>query len=267
MPDDRSADQATPPTDGVALADLVAYLDGYLDIETVRDYGPNGLQVDGPSAVRKLVTGVSACRELFVRARSAGADSVLVHHGVLWDFLPRELTRVQYGRVAELVRGEMSLLGYHLPLDRHAEVGNNAVAARQLGLEDLERFGEHRGSDIGYRGRFSKPISPEELLRRCGTVFGREPLAFTSGPPAVATVGIVSGAADGNLWEAIEGGLDAFITGEPSEWVMQVAAEAEIHFVAAGHYATERLGVLALGDHLRQRFPLEVEFIDLPNPV
>lgn len=267
MAERRSADRTAPGPSGVALADLVAYLDAYLKIDSVRDYGPNGLQIEGRPTVRKLVTGVSGCRELFVRAREADADSVLVHHGLLWDFLPRQLTGVQYGRVAELVRAEISLLSYHLPLDRHEEVGNNAVASRRLGLDECEPFAEHRGVPIGCRGRLTEALSIAGLTARCEEVFGQEPLVLSGGPDEIRTVGIVSGAADTSLWEAIDVGLDAFITGEPSEWVMNVAREAGIHFFAAGHYATERLGVQALGDHVRQKFDLEVEFIDVPNPV
>ena len=136
---------------------LVSYLDQYLDSRG-RDYGPNGLQVEGKEEIRKIVTGVSACQELFVRAREAGADAVLVHHGLFWEGMPRTLTGLQYRRVAELIRAEMSLIAYHLPLDRHAEVGNNALAGRDFGLTELMPFGEHDGLPIGFKGRFLSPI-------------------------------------------------------------------------------------------------------------
>jgi dinuclear metal center YbgI/SA1388 family protein len=245
---------------------LVSHLDEYLDSRG-RDYGPNGLQVEGREEIRKVVTGVSACRELFVRAREAGADAVLVHHGLFWEGMPRTLTGFQYRRVAELIRGEMSLLAYHLPLDRHAEVGNNALAGRQLGLADLEPFGLHEGLPIGFKGRFPSPIPTAELVERCRQVYGQEPLAFLSGPDPVRSLGIISGGAQRELYDAIADGLDAYITGEVSEWVMNVARETGIHYLAAGHYATERLGVRALGEHLAERFGIEAEFIDVPNPV
>jgi dinuclear metal center YbgI/SA1388 family protein len=245
---------------------LISYLDQYLDSRG-RDYGPNGLQVEGREEIRKIVTGVSACQELFVRAREAGADAVLVHHGLFWEGMPRTLTGFQYRRVAELIRGEMSLIAYHLPLDRHLEVGNNAVAGRQLGLRRIEPFGEHDGLPLGVKGLFPEPVSPEELVERCRRVYGQEPLAFLSGPEAISTLGIISGGAQREFYAAIADGLNAYITGEVSEWVMNVARETRTHYLAAGHYATERLGVRALGEHLAERFGIEVEFIDVPNPV
>jgi dinuclear metal center YbgI/SA1388 family protein len=223
--------------------------------------------VEGREEIRKVVTGVSACRELFVRAREAGADAVLVHHGLFWEGMPRTLTGFQYRRVAELIRGEMSLIAYHLPLDRHAEVGNNALAGQRFGLAGLEPFGLHEGLPIGFKGRFPSPIPAAELVERCRQVYGQEPLAFLSGPDPVRSLGIISGGAQRELYDAIADGLDAYITGEVSEWVMNVARETGIHYLAAGHYATERLGVRALGEHLAERFGIEAEFIDVPNPV
>jgi dinuclear metal center YbgI/SA1388 family protein len=251
----------------VDLHSLVAYLDPYLDAARGRDYGPNGLQVEGRQEVRKIATGVSACHELFARARAAGADAVLVHHGLFWEGMPRVLTGFQYRRVAELIQGGMSLLAYHLPLDRHPEVGNNAVAARAFGLVDVEPFGLHEGLPIGCKGRFASPVAAAELVARCRAIFGQEPLAFRDGPDPVRTLGLISGGAQREFYSAIADGLDAYVTGEVSEWVMNVAREAGVHYLAAGHYATERLGVQALGEHLRERFGVAVEFIDVPNPV
>jgi dinuclear metal center YbgI/SA1388 family protein len=244
---------------------LVAYLDQLLDAGNGHDYGPNGLQVEGKETIGKIVTGVSACHELFVRAREAGADAVLVHHGIFWEGMPRVLTGLQHRRVAELIRGEMSLIAYHLPLDRHPELGNNALAARAFGLTELTPFGVHEGLPIGFQGRFAEPIPAADLAARCRQVYGQEPLAFLTGPDPVRTLGIISGGAQRELFCAIDDGLDAYITGEVSEWVMNVAREASIHYLAAGHYATERLGIRALGEHLRDRFGIAAEFIDVPN--
>jgi dinuclear metal center YbgI/SA1388 family protein len=246
---------------------LVSYLDQLLDAGRGRDYGPNGLQVEGREAIGKIVTGVSACHELFVRAREAGADAVLVHHGIFWEGMPRVLTGFQHRRVAELIRGEMSLIAYHLPLDRHPELGNNILAGRSFGLVDLEPFGFHEGLPIGFQGRFPEPTPAAELAARCRRVYDQEPLAFLEGPDPVSTLGIISGGAQRDFYSAITGGLDAYITGEVSEWVMNVAREAKVHYLAAGHYATERLGIRALGNHLRDHFGIEVEFLDVPNPV
>jgi dinuclear metal center YbgI/SA1388 family protein len=251
----------------VDRATLVSYLDQYLDAARGRDYGSNGLQVEGKPRIGKVVTGVSACHELFVRAREAGADAVLVHHGLFWEGMPRVLTGIQHRRVAELIRADINLVAYHLPLDRHAEVGNNAVACRDFGLVDLAPFGLHEGLPIGFQGRFPEPVPAAELAERCRQVYGQQPMAFLEGPEAVATLGIISGGAQRDFYTAISGGLDAYITGEVSEWVMNVAKEAGVHYLAAGHYATERLGVRALGEHLHDRFGIDVEFIDVPNPV
>jgi dinuclear metal center YbgI/SA1388 family protein len=253
-----------PP--GVDTVALVEYLDQYLDARRGRDYCPNGLQVEGRPRVVKLVTAVSACQALFDRARELGADAVLVHHGLFWEGTSRSLVGVQYRRVAALVRAEINLLAYHLPLDRHPEVGNNAVAARQLGLLDIEPFAQVDGLTLGFSGRFPAPLTPEAFVERCRRLYRSEPLAFLSGPEVISSVGIVSGGAQRQVHDAIELGLDAYVTGEATEWVMNLVHEARIHYLACGHYATERLGVQALGRHLAERFGLDVEYVDLPNP-
>lgn len=246
---------------------LVAYLDELLDAPRQADFGPNGLQVAGRREVRKVVTAVSACREVFERAAAAGADLVLVHHGIFWQGMPYTITGVQHGRVAALVENGLSLVAYHLPLDRHAELGNNALAARAFGLAAIEPFAPYQGEPIGFRGRFPEPLSPAELVARCAALYGQPPRAFLDGPERVETLGIVSGGAQKELWSAIGAGLDAYLTGEVSEWVMNVAREAGIHYLAAGHYATEVLGIRALGERVAERFGVEVELVDVPNPV
>ena len=251
----------------VGLSVLVAYLDEFMEARKGADFGPNGLQVEGRPAVRKMVTGVSAGAELFARARAVGADAVLVHHGLFWDGLPVTLTGYRYKRVAELVHSGMSLIAYHLPLDRHPELGNNALAAKAFGLEGVEPFGEYGGLPVGCMGRLPTPVAAAALVDLCRRVFGQEPISFLGGRAAVSTVGLISGGGQREIYEAITAGLDAYVTGEASEWVMNVAHDAGIHYVAAGHYATERLGIRALGEHVARRFGIEVEFVDLPNPV
>lgn len=251
----------------VATADLVAHLDDFLEVDEVSDHGPNGLQVEGPERIEKLVVGVSACRELFERAVELGAQAVMVHHGIFWDGMPYPLTGVQYGRVADLVRNDLALLAYHLPLDRHAEVGNNAVAARRLGLVDLEPFGTHGGTEIGWRGRLPEPVTAEDFVAAIRKLYDREPLVLGDGPDPLSTVGIISGGAQKEIHQAIAAGLDAFVTGEVSEWVTNLAREAGIHYLSAGHYATEVPGIRALGDYVAERFGIEVEWVDVPNPV
>ena len=255
------------PQGKLSIAELVAHCDQLLDAPATRDYGPNGLQVEGRRAVSKIVTGISSCVELFERAREASADAVLVHHGLFWDGMPRQLTGYLYHRVATLIEAGLHLVAYHLPLDRHAELGNNVLAAKGLGLYSIEPFAEYEGQPIGCRGRYPEPLARELFVERCQKLFGQTPLAFLGGPNEISTVGIVSGGAQREVHQAIAAGLDAYVTGEASEWVMNVARESGIHFLAAGHYATERLGIRALGQHLAQRFGLEHEFIDIPNPV
>ncbi len=248
--------------------ELVAWLDETLAPGEVRDYGPNGLQVEGREEIRKVVTGVTACLELLERAASVGADAVLVHHGIFWKGagevrVERSLRR----RLALLLREEINLLAYHLPLDRHPVVGNNAVLARELGVTDLVPAFPLDGVPIGLAGRFPAPLPVEDVVRRVAEVTGREPLHVPGGPDPVRTVGLVSGDAPGSIAEAARMGLDLFLTGEPSEPAVHLAREEGIHLVAAGHHATERFGVRALGELIAREHGLEVVFLDVPNPV
>ena len=248
--------------------EIVAHLDELLDAPGWPDHGPNGLQVPGTDEVRLVVSGVSAHLELFERAAELGADMVLCHHGIFWDKAPRALSASLKARLKALFAADLSLVAHHLPLDAHPELGNNALICKALGLTRSEPFAEHRGRRIGWVGRTAgDPLEPGELLGRCTAVFGHEPLAFATGPARVRSVGVVSGGGAGSLGEAIERGLDAFVTGEPSEPAMADAREAGIHFVAGGHYATETLGVRALGDLVAERFGVEHRFVEIPNPV
>ena len=249
-----------------ACAELIGYLDSLLDPSSYDDYGPNGLQIPGKDEIESLATGVSANAELFARAREQGVDLVLVHHGLFWAGPPRALDQTSKRRLQLLFDADIALAAYHLPLDGHLEVGNNALLAQAIGAADVEPFGAHRGATIGVRARLDA-IDPAELVERVRTATDREPLAFTDGPNPIRTIGIVSGAGADYLDEAIAAGLDAFVTGEPAERSMARAQEAEIHFLAAGHYATETFGVRALGGRLAERFGLRHVFIDVPNPI
>jgi len=246
---------------------LVADLDALLDPSRWRDFGPNGLQVPGAEQTETVVTGVSATAELFERALGEDADLVLVHHGLLWPSLPSPLDRVTTRRLRLLLEGDMALAAYHLPLDGHQEVGNNALLAKALGAASWTPFAEHHGAPLGVAGTLPEPVAPAELVRRVAGATAREPLAFLDGPQAVRTVGIVSGAGGDHVTDAAAAGLDAFVTGEPSERHMALARELGIHFLAAGHYATETFGVRALGDRLAERFGVRHVPIDLPNPI
>ena len=248
---------------------LVAYLDDHLNADAVSDAAVNGLQIEGRAEIRRLATAVSASAALFRAATAWGADAVLVHHGLLWRRAdPQPITGAVRERLRVLLLDEVNLIAYHLPLDRHPEHGNNAVLARELGLAQLEPFGTYHGATIGFAGVFAQPLTRDGLTPRVQQATGQPPLVFPADDEAlIASVGIVSGGAPELFDEAVAAGLDAFITGEAREWVLHRAAEDGVTFVAAGHYATERFGVQALGDHLAARFDLEVQFFDFPNPV
>jgi dinuclear metal center YbgI/SA1388 family protein len=255
------------PAQMAHLTDVISYLDGLLEAPDFPDYGPNGLQVPGPEDVTIVATGVSAHLNLFTQAAEAGAQLVVAHHGLFWDFHPRSLSPTMRDRLRVLFENDIALAGYHLPLDAHPEVGNNALICAALGLERGEPFGQHRGRDIGFVGRSAEGIPFDDLRRRCVEVFGQEPFTWDSGPDVVRSVGIVSGAASSSFVEAIAKGLDAFLTGEPAEHVMADALESGTHFIAAGHYATETFGVRRLGELLEDRFGVEHHFIPVPNPI
>jgi dinuclear metal center YbgI/SA1388 family protein len=256
-----------------SIATIVAALDELLDPGAFQDMGPNGLQVPPPPSadggVRRVVTGVSAQRALIDRAVALDAQLVLVHHGLFWDFKPAGLSPVLAERLRPLFEHGIALAAYHLPLDAHPEVGNNALLSIALGCERHEPFGTYRGTPVGRAGTFpGEGIAAADLFTRVREVTGgREPTVFDGGPERVRRIGIVSGSAAETLDEAVALGLDAFLTGEPREHVMADAREAGIHFIAAGHYATETFGVRALGDWLAERYGVEHTFVDVPNPV
>ncbi len=250
------------------ISDIIRTLDELLTPDAFRDLGPNGLQVPGADEITRVVTGVSAQRELSERAVTLGAQLVLVHHGLFWDFHPTGLTPMLAERLRPLFKHDVNLAAYHLPLDAHPEVGNNALLARALGCGDLVPFGDYKGATIGFSGSFGADgLTVAELGDRVRAATGREPTILGGGPQRIRTLGVVSGSAADQLGDAAAAGLDAFLTGEPREHVFAEARELGVHFVAAGHYATETFGVRALGDLLAERFGLEHVFVDIPNPV
>jgi dinuclear metal center YbgI/SA1388 family protein len=250
------------------ITSIITALDELLTPAAFPDLGPNGLQVPGPEDVSRVVTGVSAQRELVERAVEERAQLVVVHHGLFWDFLPTGLTPVLADRLRPLFKHDVALAGYHLPLDAHAEIGNNAILADRLGCERHEPFGSFRGQPIGRAGTFpGDGVPAAELFERVRELTARVPTVFDGGPERIRRIGIVSGSGADLLPEAIALGLDAFLTGEPREHVMADAREGGIHFIAAGHYATETFGIRALGDWLARRFGVEHVWVDIPNPV
>lgn len=242
--------------------EIIAFADELLDIGSFRDYGPMGMQVVGADEVDKVVCAVSASRELFERAAAAGAQLVLVHHGLFWENEPRTVDRRMKGRLQALFDADLTLAAYHLALDAHPEVGNNAQLARELGLDVERPFAE-----IGVGGSFTEGIAMDELVSRLRATVAHEPLVFPDGPDRIERAAIVSGGAARHLPDAAHEGYDVLVTGEAAEPTMMAARELGIHFVAAGHYATERLGVQALAARIGDRFGVAWEFIELENPV
>jgi dinuclear metal center YbgI/SA1388 family protein len=221
-----------------------------------------GLQVVGATDVTKIACGVSSSRELFERAAELGAQLVLVHHGLFWERDSRVIGPELKGRLRALFDADLTLTAYHLALDAHPELGNNVLLARELGVDPVERFAE-----IGFGGPLERPQPMDEFAVRVRERLDRPPLVFSYGPEIVERVAICSGGAARHVADAVAGGYDCFLTGEAAEPTKHAAKEARIHFVAAGHYATETLGVQALAERIAQEFALDWEFVHLPNPV
>lgn len=244
---------------------IVSYLDDLLDSPGFPDYGPNGLQVPGAREVTGVVTGVSATRELFEIALERGAQLVLVHHGIFWGDAGA-LSEMQAGRLRALLANDLSLVAYHLPLDAHAEVGNNALLIEDLGMTVAEPLGDYKGRAIGFVAE-TGGISGEQLKWRIHEQLGREPLHLAYGPERIDRVGVIAGSAPDYLEAAVAAGCQAFITGEPAERVNSAAKELGAHFYAAGHHATEKLGIQRLGALVAAEFGVAHEFVDIPNPI
>jgi dinuclear metal center YbgI/SA1388 family protein len=251
-----------------SLKHITTWLDDLLQPRDFSDYCLNGLQVEGAAEVQVVITGVSICLELIESAVQKQAQMVLVHHGLFWkNDRPFQVRGSMRSRLIALLSNNISLVAYHLPLDAHPEVGNNAIAAQKLELIDPEPFGTYRGRPIGYAGKLPSPLSPEALGARLDEIYGREPLCLKGQRQQIERVGIISGGAAMNFSQAIKEGLDAYITGEPAEPSMHLAREEGVHFYACGHDATERFGVQALGEQLQQRFGVQTLFQESLNPV
>ena len=242
--------------------EIIRFANELLEVERFPEYGTPGLQVVGADEVTKIACGVSSSKELFERAAAAGAQLLIVHHGMFWRNEPVWIDRRQRGRLQTLFAADLSLAAYHLALDAHTELGNNALLADALGVEIERSFAE-----VGQGGRLREPLGIEEFSARVRETVGREPLVFPHGPDRIERVAICSGAAGRFLIDAAHEGYDLLLTGEPEEPSLQTARELAIHFVAGGHDATERLGVQALSQRLAEQFDLDWEFIEIENPV
>jgi dinuclear metal center YbgI/SA1388 family protein len=245
------------------LSELCDYNASLLRTALFRDYCPNGLQVEGRAEVRRIATGVTASQQVLDAAIEWGADAILVHHGYFWRNEEASLIGIKKRRIARLLKSDVSLLAYHLPLDAHPELGNNAQLGKLLGLAEQGRFGEQ---DIACRGVLEQPQILAQFALRIEQVLQRVPQVIGDETRIVRKVAWCSGAAQGHFEEAIAQGVDAFVTGEISEQSFHLAQESGVAFIAAGHHATERHGIQALGEHLAVRFGLEHRFFDQANP-
>ncbi|HEY4450710.1 MAG TPA: Nif3-like dinuclear metal center hexameric protein [Solirubrobacteraceae bacterium] len=252
----------------VALSEVIEELDRLLEPARFADHCVNGLQVPGPEQVATLATGVSAHAELFRLAAAEGAELLLVHHGLFWDPGVRALDVALARRLRMLFDAGIALAAYHLPLDAHPQLGNNALLARALGAVETDPFALHRGEPIGFLATLPDAgVEPAELFARVASITAREPLVFDAGPALVSRLAIVSGAGADYLEDAARAGAHALLTGEAPERAMATARELGLHLIAAGHYATETFGVRRLGDHLARRFGIRHVFLDVPNPL
>ena len=245
-------------------AELSAYLEQYLEVARFRDYSPNGLQVEGRASVVRLVTGVTASVALLEAAIEADADAVLVHHGYFWRGEDARIVGTRRRRIGLLIEHDINLYGFHLPLDAHPEVGNNVMLARVLGFRIEGHFGEQ---DIGHFGVLDDAGTLGQLATRVRERLKRDPLVIGDVSRPVRRIAWCTGAAQSYLDDAVRLGIDAYLTGEVSEHTVHLARESGVAFVAAGHHATERYGIEALGAHVAARFGIEHRFIDVDNPV
>jgi dinuclear metal center YbgI/SA1388 family protein len=243
---------------------LVEYLDGLLQPAKFRDYCPNGLQVEGSTEVRRVVAGVTASQALLDIAVARGADAVLVHHGYFWKGEDGRVTGIRRQRLKALLGNDINLLAYHLPLDAHPELGNNAQLASRLGWLPDGRFGEQ---DIAWLGTTGAPTTAGGLVAQVADSLVRDPMLIGDPGRPVRRIGWCSGGAQGYFEQAIALGVDAFVSGEISEQTVHLARESGVAYLACGHHATERYGVAALAAHLAEKYGLQCDFVDLDNPV
>ena len=251
----------------VRISVLAQYLNDLLSVGAFRDYCPNGLQVGGRDEIKRLVTGVTACQPLITEASACQADALLVHHGYFWRGEAQAIVGMKRERIAALLRADMNLLAYHLPLDAHPTLGNNAQLAKVLGIRQKGTLpGAGDPSLVAY-GELDKGQEGEAFAQHLASCLGQKPLHIPGKSGQVKTIAWCTGGGQDFIDVAIESGVDAFITGEVSERTFHSAMELGIHFYACGHHATERYGVQALGALLAKKFDLEHTFIEIPNPV
>ena len=248
--------------------DLMQYLNELLQPGKCKDYCPNGLQVEGVENISKIVTGVTASQALIDTAIAEGADAILVHHGYFWRGENECITGIKKKRLQALLAHDINLIAYHLPLDNHEELGNNVQLARVLGLTVESGLDPNDASVPGLIGRLPRPMPARAFSAWLGECLKREPLHLGPDPEEmIETIAWCTGGAQGYMQYAVDAGVDAYLTGEVSEPSQHLAVETQTHFFAAGHHATERYGAKALGEHLMDKFDVDVVFKDIDNPV
>jgi dinuclear metal center YbgI/SA1388 family protein len=244
-------------------SDIDQYLRDLLAVERFKDYGPNGLQVEGRAEVHRIVSGVTASLALIDAAIEDGADAILVHHGLFWRGQDGRLTGWLRARVARLMAQDINLFAYHLPLDAHPLLGNNAQLGRELGLQANGTFGEQ---EMGFIGSANELATPALLAARVCRALAREPLVVPGDGRPLRRIAWCTGGAQGYFESAVAAGADAYLTGEISEPQAHLARETGVAFLACGHHATERFGAPAVAADVARKFGLAHRFIDLPNP-
>lgn len=246
---------------------LIRVLDDLLQAHLFKDYCPNGLQVEGCPQIENIVSGVTASQQLIDAAIEQRADCILVHHGILWNGDSSVISGMKKNRIKALLDHDINLIAYHLPLDAHSAMGNNVQLAARLGIEVIGPMASTGTPELGMVGLLAEPLSVEAFGLQVEQALGRPPQLIKGGDHVIKNIAWCSGAAQGFIEQACSYGVDAFLSGEISESTVHIARESGIHYVAAGHHATERYGVQALGDYLALTFDIKHQFIDVDNPV
>jgi dinuclear metal center YbgI/SA1388 family protein len=244
--------------------EIVRFLDERLDVRRVKDRSSNGLQVAGRKEVRKIAVATDAAMATYERAATEGCDMLLVHHGLIWGGI-QYVTHRNHRHLKFLLERDLNLYAAHLPLDLHPELGNNALLAKGLGLERTRPFGDYNGERIGVAGALAAPLWAIDIADRFAAIVGGEPRLLPFGPAENRTVAIVSGGGGSAFTEAVEAGIDCFVTGEASHQIFHEAREGGVNVILLGHYLSETIGIRALGDEVAARFGVPAIFIDEPT--
>lgn len=251
------------------LDDFVQTLNDFLQVKKFKDFCPKGLVVEGGDSVNKVITGVSLCEELIDIAIRKGADAICVHHPHgFWDNQPKLITKAHKRKVKKLIENDISVLAWHLPLDAHPKVGNNVVLCESLGMEVVEWFAPHAGVNLAVIGEYKEEVSLSEFVKKINDVVGSPRDVFAYGETRIKRVGICTGAAPSEYESLVEEGLaQVYLTGEARENTQSAIQDANFNFIAAGHHQTEKFGPRALGEWIEEELGLDVEFVDVINPV